>query len=69
MKEPRDKIGNLFGRKAIAAILRHHRQKAMLRYLQYLKSDSRPITEEERLTYQPPLKKWWLGKPRGRSPE
>jgi hypothetical protein len=69
MKGARNKTGNLFGRKAIAAILRHHRQKGMLRYLEYLKSDSQPITEEERQTYHPPLRQWWIGKPRGRSPE
>ncbi len=58
----RDKTGNRFGRKAIAAVLRHHHQKAMLRYLEYLKSDSQPITEEERHTYRPPLKQWWFEK-------
>lgn len=58
----RVKSGGRFGRKAIAAVLRHHRQKPMLRYLEYLKSDSRPITEEERLSYRPALRQWWFEK-------
>ena len=56
------KSGSRFGRKAIAAVLRHHRHKPMLRYLEHLKSDSEPLTEEERLSYRPPLRQWWFGK-------
>lgn len=57
-----DSVKTRFGRKAIAAVLRHHRNKAMLRYLEYLKSDARPITKEERHVYRPALGQWWTGK-------
>jgi hypothetical protein len=57
----RVKSGSRPGCKAITAVLRHPRHKSMLRYLEYLKSDSQPITEEERQTYRPPLMHWWLG--------
>jgi hypothetical protein len=60
MRDP-VKSGQRFGRKAIAAVLRHHRHKPMLHYLEYLKSDSQPISEEARESYRPSLRRWWFG--------